>query len=295
MKTLAAPLTLACALALSLGAQDAPKAPAEGALTAFTNRNARDVETQVARLTQEVFMLKTELNVLTFRQEYGDKIKMQRVSYPATTADKEAIPGYIFTPAGLAAGKKLPALVLVHGGNHIQLTNEWFPWIAEAIKRGYTVIYPEYRGSSGHDETIYENNYGVTDLADVLAAAAYFSKKEFVDASRMGIFGHSRGGMITLRSLQVEPKRFKAAVDVAGLADLVAFMGYKSEARRADIASQKNFGGKLPDKNLPAYVEVSPAFHVEKIETPVLLLSTTGDKTVPYQLHNKRVIESLKA
>ncbi|MFM9956048.1 MAG: alpha/beta hydrolase family protein [Opitutaceae bacterium] len=283
------------ALALPLIAQDAAKAPAEGTLTAWTDRNAKDVATQVNRLTQEVLMLKTELNVLTFRQEYGDKIKMQRVSYPATTADKEFIPGYIFTPAGLAAGKKLPALVLVHGGNHVQLGNEWFPWIAEAIKRGYTVIFPEYRGSSGHDETIYENNYGVTDLADVLAAAAYFSKKEFVDASRMGIFGHSRGGMITLRSLQVEPKRFKAAVDVAGLADLVAFMGYKTEARRQDIASQKNFGGKLPDKNLPAYIDVSPAFHVEKIETPVLLLSTTGDKTVPYQLHNKRVIESLKA
>jgi len=283
------------ALAVPLLAQDAPKAPAEGTLTTFTNRNARDVETQVNRLTQEVFMLKTELNVFTFRQEYGDKIKMQRVSYPATTADKEVIPGYIFTPAGLAAGKKLPALVLVHGGNHIQLTNEWFSWIAEAVKRGYTVIYPEYRGSSGHDETIYENNYGVTDLADVLAAAAYFSKQDFVDANRMGIFGHSRGGMITLRSLQVEPKRFKAAVEVAGLSDLVSFMGYKTEARRQDIASQKNFGGKLPDKNLPAYIAVSPAFFVEQIETPLLLLSTTGDKTVPYQLHNKRIIEALKA
>lgn len=271
------------------------KSPAEGTLTQFLDRNSKDVAPQVARLTQEVFLLKTELNVISFRQEYGDRIKLQRVWFPANTADHEAIPGYIFTPVGLAAGKKLPAIVMVHGGNHIQLSDEWFGYIAEAVRRGYAVLYPEYRGSSGYDEVIYENNYGVTDVADVLAGAAFLAKREFVDPDRVGILGHSRGGMILLNALEHEPKRFKAAVQIAGLSDLVSFMGYKSEARRQDIASQKHFDGKLPDKNLPAYIDVSPAFAVEKIETPILLLSTTGDKTVPYQLHNKRIEEALKA
>lgn len=288
-------ILLALLAAATLAAQEAPKAPAEGTLTAFLDRNSKDVAPQVARLTQEIFILKTELIVSNFRQEYGDRIKMQRVSYPTSTADKEAIPGYIFTPGKMPAGKKLPALLMVHGGNHIQLSADWFPWIAAAVERGYVVMYPEYRGSSGHDETIYENNYGVTDLADVLAAAAYLTTKDYVDAARLGILGHSRGGLLTLRALEVEPKRFAAAVQLAGLSDMVAFMGYKSEARRADIASQKNFGGKLPDKNLPAYIAISSAFFIEKIETPVYLMSTTGDKTVPYQLHNKRVAESLKA
>jgi dipeptidyl aminopeptidase/acylaminoacyl peptidase len=292
------PLILACVAAgaaFALRAQEPAKAPSEGALTQFLDRNSKDVAPQVARLTQEVFLLKTELNVLSFRSDYGDRVKLQRVWYPANTADHEAIPGYIFTPVGLAAGKKLPAIVMVHGGNHIQLSDEWFPWIAEAVRRGYVVLYPEYRGSSGYDEVIYENNYGVTDVADVLAGAAYLAKKDFVDPNRLGIMGHSRGGMVTLNALEHEPKRFKASVQIAGLSDLVAFMGYKSDARRRDIASQKNFGGNLPDKNLPAYIAVSPAFAVEKIETPLLLLSTTGDKTVPYQLHNKRIEESLKA
>ena len=289
------PLLVFAVLATTLLAQEPAKAPAEGTLTQFLDRNSSAVGPQVARLTQEVFLLKTELNVLTFRSEYGDRIKLQRVWYPANTADHEAIPGYIFTPKDLPAGKKLPAIVMVHGGNHIQLSDEWFPYIAEAVKRGYVVLYPEYRGSSGYDEVIYENNYGVTDVADVLAGAAYLAKKDFVDGNRLGILGHSRGGMVTLNALEHEPKRFKASVQIAGLSDLVAFMGYKAEARRQDIASQKNFGGKTPDKNLPAYVDVSPAFFVEKIETPLLLLSTTGDKTVPYQLHNKRIEEALKA
>ncbi len=266
----------------------------ENSLTNFQDRNSKDVAPQVARLTQEVFMLKTELNVLTFRQEYGDRIKMRRVWYPNQN-DKETLPGYVFTPVGAPAGKKFPALLMVHGGNHIQLSSEWFPWIAEAVSRGYVVMFPEYRGSSGYDEVVYENNYGVTDVADVLAAAAYLASKDFVDPSRMGIFGHSRGGMLTLSSIEHEPKRFKAAVNVAGVADLVAFMSYKSDARRQDIANQKNFGGKLPSQNLAPYIDVSPVFAVEKIETPLLLMSTTGDKTVPYQLHNKRVIEALKA
>ena len=84
-------------------------------------------------------------------------------------------------------------------------------------------------------------------------------------------------------------------MQLAGLSDIVAFMAYKTEARRQDIASQANFGGKLPDKNLPAYIAISGAFFIEKIETPIYLMSTTGDKTVPYQLHNKRVGETLKA
>lgn len=288
-------LPLFLAAATTLAAAQTPAVPAEGTLNTFLNRNPKEVSDQVALLIQETYQLKTELIVSNFRQEYAGRVNMQRVSYPANTPDREAIPGYVFTPAKLPEGKKLPAIVMVHGGNHVQLTAEWFPWIAGAVERGYIVMYPEYRGSSGHGDLIYENNYGVTDLADVLAASAYLAGREFVDPARLGIMGHSRGGMITLRALQVEPKRFAAAVQLAGLSDLVAFMGYKSEARRQDIAGQKNFGGKLPDKNLPAYIAVSPAFFIEQIETPVFLISTTGDKTVPYQLHNKRVIEALKA
>lgn len=279
--------------AATLVAQESP--PAEGTLTKFLDRESKEVTGQLALMQQEVYLLKTELIVLTFRQEHGDRVAMRRVMFPASTADREAIPGYVFTPRNAPAGKKFPGLVMVHGGNHVQLTGEWFPWIVGAVERGYAVMFPEYRGSSGHGETIYKNNYGVSDLADVLAGTAFFAAQPQVDAARLGIFGHSRGGLLCLRALEVEPKRFQAAVQVAGLSDMVAFMSYKSDARRKQIAADAHYGGKLPGDNLAAYVEVSPAFAVEKIETPLLLLSTTGDKTVPYQLHNKRVLEALKA
>jgi dipeptidyl aminopeptidase/acylaminoacyl peptidase len=286
------PVALLCSLAL---AATAAEAPVEVSPTNHLDREAKDVGGKIALMEQKLYEQTTELTVLVFRQEFGDRVAMRRVLFPSLPEYKMVIPGYIFTPKDLAPGKKYPGLVMVHGGNYNQLSWEWFAWIEEAVRRGYVVMYPEYRGSAGHGESIYENNYGVWDLADVRASAAFLAAQDYVDASRLGIMGHSRGGMLTVRSLQEDPKRFKAAVDLAGLKDMVAFMSYKTDARRQQIANDEHYGGKLPNQNLAAYIDVSPAFFVEKIETPILVLSTTGDKTVPYQLHNKRFLEALKA
>ncbi len=290
MKTIRLPV-----LSLLFATAVLAQTPVEVSPTNYIDRESKDVSGKLALMEQEVYQLKTELNVLVFRQEYADRMQMRRVMFPSLPEYKLVIPGYLFTPKNLQPGKKYPGLVMVHGGNYNQLSWEWFVWIEEAVRRGYVVMYPEYRGSSGHGEGIYGNNYGVWDLADVRASAAFLAAQDYVDADRLGIMGHSRGGMLAMRTLQEEPKRFKAAVDVAGLKDMVAFMSYKTDARRRQIADDEQYGGKLPNQNLAAYIEVSPAFFVEKIETPVLVLSTTGDKTVPYQLHNKRFIEALKA
>jgi dipeptidyl aminopeptidase/acylaminoacyl peptidase len=259
------------------------------------DRESKDVGVKLDYMLQEVLLLKTELVVANFRQEFGDHIRMKRVSFPTIAPERESIPGYLFMPKDMPAGKKFPGLVMVHGGNHTQLSESWFDLIDEAVRRGYVVMYPEYRGSSGHGESIYENNYGVSDFADVRSSAAFLAAQPYVDPDRLGIFGHSRGGMLSMRTLEEEPKRFKAAVDVAGLKDMVAFMSYKTDARRKQIADDPHYAGKLPNQNLAAYIDVSPAYFVEKIETPVLVISTTGDTVVPYQLHNKRFIEALKA
>ena len=69
----------------------------------------------------------------------------------------------------------------------------------------------------------------------------------------------------------------------------------KPDARRMEVAREKEFGGKLPAQDLPAYMEISPLNHVDKIETPLLVLATTGDKIVPLQLHTLRLLDALKA
>jgi dipeptidyl aminopeptidase/acylaminoacyl peptidase len=270
-------------------------APKEGALNTYLTREPTDTTGQLALMQQGLYQEQVDTTVVMFLLQYGSRIHMDRTYYPASTSDREMVPCYVFTPANMPRGAKRPGLVMVHGGFHEKLDWRFFKLIDEAVGHGYAVIFPEYRGSAGYGETIYTNSYGVTDVADVLAAADYLAKKDFVDAARIGILGHSRGGMTTLLAIEKSPKRFQVAVDICGLTDFLAYMSYKPDARRMEVAREKEFGGKLPAQDLPPYMEISPINHVDNIVTPLLVLATTGDKIVPLQLHTGRLIDALKA
>jgi len=264
-------------------------------LNTYLAREPTDTNGQLALMQQGMYQEQVDTTVVMFLLQYGSRIHMDRTYYPANTSDHEMIPCYVFTPAGMRAGSKRPGLVMVHGGFHEKLDWRFFKLIDEAVSHGYAVVFPEYRGSTGYGETVYTNSYGVTDVADVIAAGDYLAKKEFVDASRMGILGHSRGGMTALLAIEKAPKRFQAAVEIAGLTDFVAYMSYKPDARRMEVAREKEFGGKLPAQNLAAYMDISPLSHVDNIVTPLLVLATTGDRIVPLALHTGRLLDALKA
>ncbi len=292
-------IVVVCFCASFTFAQDpAPKPagePKEGTLNTYLAREPNDTSGQLALMMQGMYQDQVDVTVVMFLLQYGSRIHMNRTYFPANTLDHEMIPCYVFTPAGLAKGKKLPGLVMVHGGFHEKLDWRFFNLIDTAVSHGYAVVFPEYRGSTGYGEQIYNNSYGVTDVADVIASADYLAKKEFVDPARVGILGHSRGGMTTLLAIEKAPKRFVAAVEIAGLTDFVAYMSYKPDARRMEVAREKEFGGKLPAQDLAAYMDISPLNHVDQIQSPLLVLATTGDKIVPLQLHTMRLLDALKA
>ena len=270
-------------------------APKEGALNSYLNREPTDTAGQLALAQHAQNWEHADTTHLLFMMQYGSRVRMERTYYPANTADHDMVPCCLFTPANLKAGEKRPGLLIVHGGFHESLDWRFFRLIVEAVEHGYAVIFPEYHGSTGYGETIYRNTYGITDVADILAAADYLAKKDYVDPARIGILGHSRGGMCMLLALEKAPKRFQAAVELCALCDFIAYMAYKPEARREEIAREAHFGGKLPDKDLPAYMEISPINFVSKIETPLLAIATTGDKIVPFALNSGRLIDLLKA
>jgi dipeptidyl aminopeptidase/acylaminoacyl peptidase len=290
-------LLLLGSVSASFGQDGAPKSaePKEGTLNTYLAREPTDTAGQLALMMQGMYQDQVDVTVVMFLLQYGSRIHLDRTYFPANTSDHEMIPCYVFTPANLQAGKKLPGLVMVHGGFHEKLDWRFFKLIDTAVSHGYAVVFPEYRGSTGYGETIYTNSYGVTDVADVVASADYLAKKDFVDSSRIGILGHSRGGMTTLLAIEKAPKRFVSAVEIAGLTDFVAYMSYKPDARRMEVAREKEFGGKLPSQDLPSYMDISPLNHVDKIQTPLLVLATTGDKIVPLQLHTMRLLDALKA
>lgn len=266
----------------------------EGELTKYINPESTDLLTKLEVLQQSLYTVEQQLTNLTFMQQHGNRIKFEKVFYP--DYDGSITPGYVFTPVQLENGKKYPAIVVVHGGYHSCFTDAFFEFIDMAISKGYILIFPEYRGSRGYGAKHYNMiDYGGKEVDDVVAAADYLGKRSYIDSERIGIFGRSHGGMITLLAIERYPKKFKAAVDLVGLVDFIAYMSYKPQYRRDDVAEQPGFEGKLPFENLNAYMNVSPINFVDKIETPVLVHATTGDKIVPVQLHALRLIDALKA
>jgi dipeptidyl aminopeptidase/acylaminoacyl peptidase len=257
-----------------------------------TNLEAKDVETKLTLLQQELYAAEQEITFLSLAR-YEDHLSVRRVLFPN---ERELVPGYIFLPKPLDKTRKYPGLVLVHGGFHGRLDWRFFDLIDYAVSRGYIVMFPEYRSSAGYGEVTYKSNYGNTDISDVLASADYLVKSQpCVDGGRLGIYGHSRGGMMTLLGIERAPGKFKAAVDIAGLTDFLAFMAYKPDFRRMETANEPFFGGKLPSENLAPYLEISPLNYVDEIQTPLFVAATTGDKTVPLNLHTGRLIDALKA
>lgn len=257
------------------------------------NQEATDIATRLQLLQHDLQSQQQDVLFLTLLRQYDDHMHVRRSQFPS---GKTLVPAYVFSPKPLGDGRRYPGLVVVHGGFHGRLEWRWFDIIDRAVREGYVVIFPEYRGSSGYGDVHYRNDYGITDVADVLASVDYLVKSTpHVDAERIGIFGHSRGGMVTLLAIEKAPRRFKAAVDVAGLADMVAFMSYKPDFRRHEMASQPHFGGKLPAEDLKPYMEISPLNHVDAIETPLFVAATTGDKVVPLPLHSGRLIDALAA
>lgn len=290
-----AAVTAVLCVMLGIGAAQAqePDNRRPDELKTYLNMDAKDVDTRLNLIIHTLYEVNQKVITLSFMQRYGDKIRMERRMVP--NQDHDLVPAWVFKPVNIEKGKRYPAVVAVHGGFHYSLDEEFFGYIERFVDEGYVVIFPEYGGSRGYGKPHYDaQQYGSGDVADVLSAAKWFANRSYVDSDNMGIVGRSRGGMVTLLAIQKEPKLFKAAADIVGLADFLMYMAYKPEYRRQEIAKEPQFNG-MPFENLQAYIDVSPIMHVEKIETPLLIHATTYDQTVNHVVHQERLVEALKA
>ena len=198
------------------------------------------------------------------------------ITYPA--ADGTPIPGYLTLPAGATVGtaKGLPAIVLPHGGPSSRDT--WgFDWLPQFFAaRGYAVLQPNYRGSSGYGQQWFQKNgfrswkVAVGDVAD---AGRWLVKQGIAEPGKLAIVGWSYGGYAALQSQVVDPDLFKAVVAIAPVTDLGvlrsehALIGYGGLAR--------DFIGDGPHLQ-----EGSPARHAARFKAPVLLFHGAKDINV---------------
>lgn len=141
--------------------------------------------------------------------------------YPSS--DKRPIPALLYHPHKLPTQHKLPAIIVVHGGPTDQHFRVFDPFVQVLVDRGYVVLEPNVRGSTGYgvefrDAALYD--WGGGDLEDVIAGANYLKSLSYVDPERLAIFGGSYGGYMTYVALTQRPDLFKAGVAWAGITDL---------------------------------------------------------------------------
>lgn len=209
--------------------------------------------------------------------------EMKSVTFPA--ADGTQVPGYLTLPVG-SAGKSLPAIVLPHGGPSAR--DEWgFDWLVQYLAaKGYAVLQPNYRGSSGYGSEWFGKNgfqSWQTAVGDVNDAGKWLVAQGIADPDRMAVMGWSYGGYAALQSQVLDPKLYKAVVAIAPVTDLEQL---RSEAMRYT-------SGRLVDAFIgqgPHVRDGSPGKNIAKFEAPVLLIH--GDLDQAVDVNQSRVMQS---
>lgn len=204
------------------------------------------------------------------------------------------IQAYTFIPKRFA-GTKIPLIVLVHGGVHGNFETSYIHVVRELLQQGYAIIAPEYRGSSGYGRGFWELiDYGGLEVEDVFSGKQWMLETySNLDPQRVGIMGWSHGGMISLLNVFEHPQDFKVVYAGVPVSDLIARMGYKSQSYR-DLYSAPYHIGKSAEQNVNEYKRRSPAWNAEKLQTPLLVHTTTNDEDVNV-LEVEHLIKSLKA
>jgi dipeptidyl-peptidase 4 len=195
----------------------------------------------------------------------------------------------IIRPPDFNASRKYPVLINVYGGPHVQnVRHEWggddFLFLEMMAQKGYIVFTLDNRGSyyRGHAfETPIYHRLGKVELEDQLTGVKYLKSLPYVDASRIGIFGWSYGGTMTLDALFNASDVFKAGVSVAPVSDWKLY----------DTIYTERYMGR-PQDNPEGYQNSSPVNQASKLKGKLLLAHSTGDDNVHF-VNTSEVINEL--
>lgn len=217
----------------------------------------------------------------------ADIAEVTAVRYKA--GDGLELTAYLTKPSGREA-RKLPLIVLPHGGPAAR-DRAGFDWWAQALaSRGYAVLQPQFRGSDGFGMDLLEAGYGEwgrkmqSDLSD---GVKYLAAADMIDAERVCIVGASYGGYAALAGMTIDKDVYRCAVAVAGVSDLPEML---AEERRQGGRSRFNSGLRYWQRFMgvtndgdPSLAERSPSRLISRIEGPVLLIHGRNDTVVPFE------------
>ncbi len=189
------------------------------------------------------------------------------------------VQGWLLAPAQVDPGRKYPLIVWIHGGPASASLARWpDPRAATLSRHGYYVFYPNPRGSYGQGEAFARANvkdFGYGDLRDVMSGVDAATASNPIDINRLGIWGWSYGGYMTMWTVTQTP-RFKAAVAGAGIANWQSYYGEND----IDAWMIPYFGASVYDD--PAvYARSAPITYINHVKTPTLVLVGERDGECP--------------
>jgi dipeptidyl aminopeptidase/acylaminoacyl peptidase len=202
----------------------------------------------------------------------------------------------LYLPKGFDATRKYPAIIWVHGGMARQMRHGFHPIQSYAVfhafhqyllHKGYVILSVDYRGSIGYGVAYEQATYGtmcVDELDDVVRGAGYLKDLGCVDPDRIGIYGLSYGGYMTLGALTKHPEVFAVGINIAGIWDYAQYQRWLDERYQGGSwHGIARMGGYPGSENQRIWHEASPRNFVAGLTRPLLNLMGTADANVDYQ------------
>jgi len=202
------------------------------------------------------------------------------VMIPAS--DGVQVPAHIYKPEDIGAKPNGAAVIFVHGAGYLHNVGHfWSQYPREYMfnnylaSKGYLVLDLDYRASAGYGRdwrTAIYRFMGGRDLQDQVDASRYLGKTFNISPERIGMYGGSYGGFMTLMALFTAPKSFGAGAALRSVTDWAHYNhGYTGSILN------------LPQNDTLAYHRSSPIFHAEGLEDPLLMLHGMVDTNVNFQ------------
>jgi len=217
-----------------------------------------------------------------FRARAAGAYEFRKITYKSS-ADGLEIPAYLFLPLQQRGPRGHAAMLWVHGGVHGDWTASLLPFVKEAVARGYVILAPDYRGSTGYGAAFFNAiDYGGKEIDDVVSGFDYLVREvPQVDSARVGIMGWSHGGFITAHSLFRDRHPFKAGAAMVPVTNLLHRLSRKGPGYQRSFATQAGIRG-LPFEKTDEYLRRSPLYHVDKLRVPMLVHVATNDEDVNF-------------
>lgn len=197
-------------------------------------------------------------------------------------SDGVRVPARIYRPKDVGAQPNGAGVIFVHGAGYLHnVVNYWSPYPREYMfnhylaSKGYTVLDIDYRGSAGYGRdwrTAIYRHMGGRDLQDHVDGSRYLQKEFGISPERVGIYGGSYGGFITLMALFTAPKDFGAGAALRSVTDWAHY----NHPYTAQILN-------TPDKDSIAFRRSSPIYFAEGLEDPLLIAHGMVDVNVHFQ------------